>query len=386
MRHFYLILFCVLNLTLTQAQEVADDPMWLEKYQTALDFISSYQFEPALVILDSCHQADSQNKDYLLRMGYCCTQLGRFFDAKSHYTAVLKLDFKNIAALSALGSIYERENNFREALLYYRQFAIVDSTNSFAFKRCGSNALRLGQTIDAISNFLKARELNPRDMEVIEQLSSIALAAGQLDDAEKLLDEGLEIDGNNIRLLQTQARLWTKRKEYRLAADAIEKTLYQGDTSDYYQMLLAISYCQLDSINKAIYHLEHLVNRKKDTEQTHEYLGFAYRKKGDLPQSQFHYETAIKMGISEKIDVYYANLGETLEKQGKHREAIAQYEKAYSYNPKPEYLFFLGYNSDSAFKDKRVALKYYKQYLASKHKEYASYTQNRADELKTIIK
>jgi tetratricopeptide (TPR) repeat protein len=319
-------------------------------------------------------------------MGYCCTQLGRYFDAKSHYTAILKFDFKNISALSALGAIYERENNYREALLYYRQFAIVDSTNSFAFKRCGNAALKLGQTIDAIHNLLKARLLNPTDMEVIEQLSSLAIAAGQLEDAEKLLDEGLEIDGNNIRLLQTQARLWSKRKEYQLAADAIEKTLYQGDTSDYYQMLLAISYCQLDSFDKAIYHLEDLVTRKKDTEQTHEYLGFAYRKRGDLALGQFHYEMAIKMGISEKIDAYYANLGETLEKQGKYREAIAQYEKAYSYNSKAAYLFCLGYNYDLAYKEKRTALKYYKQYLASQDKEYQDYTLKRVEALKNITK
>lgn len=386
MKRFYAFLLVILIFNFAGAQEATDEVALQEKYQAALEFISAYQFEPALALLRVCHETDSQNPDYLLRMGYCCTQLGRYFDAKSHYSAVLKLDFKNIQALSSLGSIYERENNYREALLYYRQFAATDSTNSVAYKRCGNAALKLGQTIDAIHNLLKTRVLNPSDMEVIEQLSSLAIAAGQLEDAEKLLDEGLEIDGNNIRLLQNQARLYTKRKDYRLVADAIEKTLYQGDTSDYYQMLLAISYCQLDSFDKAIYHLEDLVSRKKDTEQTHEYLGFAYRKNGDLPLSQLHYETAIKMGISEKIDAYYANLGETLEKQGKHKEAIEKYEKAYSYNPKPEYLFFLGFNSDSAFKDKRVALKYYKRYLASKHKDYADYTQKRTEELKNIAK
>lgn len=386
MKRFYAFLLAIFILNTVLAQEATDEAALQEKYQAALEYISAYQFEPALALLRVCHETDPQNPDYLLRMAYCSNQLGRYFDAKSHYNKVLKLDFKNIQALSSLGSIYERENNYQEALLYYQAFAKTDSTNSFAFKRCGNAALKLGQTIEAIRNLLKARVLNPTDMEVIEQLSSLAIAAGQLKDAEKLLDEGLEIDGNNIRLLQNQARLYTKRKDYRLAADAIEKTLYQGDTTDYNQMLLAISYCQLDSITKAIYHLEHLVNRKKDTEQTHEYLGFVYRKKGDLLRSQFHYEIAIKLAISEKIDAYYANLGETLEKQGKHREAIAQYEKAYSYNEKAAYLFCIGYNHDLAYKDRRAALKYYKQYLATKDKEYQDYTLKRVEELKNITK
>jgi len=382
MRAFYIFLFGILTICQAAAQEATDEVALQEKYQEALEYISAYQFDAALELLTACHQANPSDKDYLLRMAYCSTQLGRYFDAKSHYNALLKLDSKNTQALSSIGSIYERENNYREALLFYQAFAKVDSTNSYVCKRCGLAALKLQQTPDAIAYFLQSRQLNPTDIEIIEQLSALAISAGQLNDAEKLLNEGLAIDGSNIRLLQIKARLHIKRKEYNLVAKALEKTLAQGDTSDFYQMLLAISYVQLDSIDKAIFHLEHLVSRKEDTEQTHEYLGFAYRKKGELELSQFHYEMAIKLGITEKIDAYYANLGETLEKQGKYRQAIEHYQKAYNYNPKAAYLFNIAYNHDLAYKDKRTAVKYYKQYLATKDKEHADYTQRRIEALK----
>ncbi|MFN7115410.1 MAG: tetratricopeptide repeat protein [Saprospiraceae bacterium] len=367
------------------AQEQAITLTLADRYNQALERINSYQFDKALELLSACYHEEPEHQEYLTRIAYCHLQLGRYPDAKLFYNAVLKLDSTNTQAISSLGTIFEKENNHREALRYYIYWASLDTTNSFAFKRCGFSAIRAGLGSEGILYFLQAHQLNPADIETIDQLSNLYLQSDQLDYAELVLRNGLNIDPNNIRLLQNKARLCNKRKEYPAVIQAIEKTMAQGDTSEYYQMMLGVAYLQVDSLDKGIFNLEAILQREEDTEHTHQYLGLAYRQKGDYKKSIHHFETAIQKGISEKIDSYHADLGAIYETQGNFRKAIEHFQTAQEYRSKPEYLFFLARNYDLAYKDKRQALKLYEQYLAARHPEFKTYTETRISQLKEII-
>ncbi len=318
-------------------------------------------------------------------MAYCHFQLGRYPDAKLFYNAVLKQDSSDTQSISSLGAIYERESNYREALRYYIYWASIDTTNSFAFKRCGYSAIRSGLGTESILFFLRAHELNPSDVETIDQLSSLYIQSEQLEYAEIILQKGLNIDPNNIRLLQNKARLFNKQRDYPTVIQTIEKTMMLGDTSEYYQMMIGVAYLQLDSLDKAITNLEHIVTREEDTEHTHQYLGLAYRKKGDVEKSIRHFETAIEKGISEKVPSYYGDLGAIYEEKGDYRKAVTHYQKAYEYEPQAEYLFFQARNNDLAYKDKRIALKQYEQYLATRDTKFKEYAEQRIQQLKEII-
>lgn len=379
---FFLLTIPWLSMT---AQVQIDSAALQQKYEQALGRINAYQFDKALELLSTCYIEDPKNVEYLTRMAYCQFQLGRYPDAKLFYNQVLRQDSTHTTSISSLGSIYERENNYREALRYYVYWTSIDSTNSFAFKRCGYSALRSGLGTEAILYFLQAHGLNPADIEIIDQLSSLYLASEQLEYAETILQKGLNIDPNNIRLLQNKSRLFNKRRDYPTVVNAIEKTMALGDTSEYYQMMIGVAYLHLDSLDKAIVNLEHIIQRKEDTEHTHHYLGLAYRQKGDFAKSIAHYEQAIAKGISPKVDAYYADLGAIAETQGDFRTAIAHYQKALEYNPKNEYVFFIARSNDLAFKDKRMALRYYEQYLASKDEEFKEYTEKRIVQLKEIM-
>lgn len=385
MKAFFIFLLAILFCWQLQAQEEADSLFLKDRYNQALDRIASYQFDKALELLSTCYRQDPKNPDYLSRIAYCHFQLGRYPDAKLFYNAVLQLDSTNTQVISSLGSIYEKENNYREALRYYIYWAALDTTNSFAYKRCGYSALRSGMGTEGMLYFLQAHTLNPADIETIDQLSTIYLQTEQLDYAEQVLQQGLNIDPKNIRLLQNKARLFNKRKEYPIVIQSIEQTMAQGDTSDYYQMMLGVAYLQMDSLDKGIYNLEEIVRREEDTEHTHQYLGLAYRKKGDLEKSITHFETAIQKGISEKIDSYYADLAAIYESQNNYRKAIEYYQKAQEYKAQPEYIFFTARNYDMAYKDKRQALKLYQQYITTQDAEFKNYAETRIGQLKELI-
>ena len=385
MKSFLCIAIALLGIQITYGQEPWDSLQLQRNYQQANQMIASYQFDRALDLLSTCYIQEPQNIDFLLKIAYCHTQSGRFPDAKLFYREALKVDSLNLIAMSSLGGIFERELNYRKAQDYFLQLIEIDTTNSYYFKRNGFLALRLNNPIGAIQYFLKAHELNKADIEVIHQIGSIYLALEQLEFAERMITKGLHTDPNNIKLLQTKARIHHKKKEHELVPPPIEKTMAQGDTSDYYQMMLAVSYIHIDSVDTAIYHLNRIVAREKDSEHTHHYLGLAYRTKGEIEKAEEHFKKAIELGISQQMGEYYAGLASTLEDKGDIREAIKQYEKAREYGSGGETIFHLARNCDLYYKDKKIALRYYQEYLNTRDNKYKEYAQQRIPQLKEII-
>lgn len=382
---YYPLIFLLLPM-LANSQE--SDSLEVETYGIyleAMDYMVAFQFDKALETLSTCYIREPENIDYLNKIAYCHDQLGRYRDAKLYYNKILKLDTANTIALNSIGGIYEKERNYVKAKDFYNELITVDSTNSYYFKKIGYLSLKLEEVIPAAKFFLKALQFNDKDLEVIDVLSSIYLSLGELDAAEGLLRKGLGLDGLNIKLLQNQARLMQKRKRHQEVIKAIEKTMEQGDTNNYYQMMLGVAYLKVDSLDKSITNLMAIVKRKKDSEHTHHYLGLAYLGKEDYKKSITHLNKAIDLGISEKMGTYYGDLANVHEKNKDYKKALNHYEQAYAYTNEPDHLFFMARSADFYFRDKRIAQKYYQRYLSKNHKKYKSYTEDRLKQLKEII-
>lgn len=384
-RLFFILTLCLLSTAGLHSQSDPTEETIHQRYLRALDLISAFQFERAQEILSACYHEDPENVDYLARIAYCNFQLGRYRDAKIFYNKILQLDSLNTIAISSLGSIYERESNLVEAQRYYLKLLSIDTTNSYYYKRNAYLALQLRDPIRAIGNFLIAHRLNESDLEVIDQLSSIYLALDQTDYAEQILEKGLRLDGKNIALLYNKARLHNRRQQYPQVVEAIEAAMMQGDTSDYYQMVLGVAYVRIDSLDRAIQHLEAIVARKKDTEHTHHYLGLAYFGKGDYTKSEEHLQLAIKKGISEKMGTYHGDLANVLAARNDLRGAIDHYRQALEYATDAEFLFRLAQLSDQYYKDKKIALQYFEQYLASGHGKFRDYSEQRSRQLREYL-
>lgn len=382
-----IILFCLL-ITLSPiliAQEEKGAVDLKQQYLQANELIASFQFDEAQKILSECYIQDPKNTTYLSKIAYCNFQMGRYPDAKMFYRQVLAEDSVNTNALSSLGTIYERELNYREAETCYLKLLEIDTTNSYYYKRNGYTAMRLGKTVAGIDFFLKGHQVNESDIEIIDQLCQIYLSFDELDYVEQMLHKGLSLDPNNIKLWHNKSRLHQKRKEHEGVVESIEKTMSQGDTTNYYQMMLGVAYLQIDSIDLAILNLEAIVARDKASEYTHHYLGLAYRVKEDIPKSIEHLETAIGLGISKKMPDFHADLASVHEYENNLNRAIRHYKSAVEYGDTPEHIFHLARLSDKYYKDKSPALKHYRNYLKTGDQKYRQYVTDRIDQLKEII-
>jgi tetratricopeptide (TPR) repeat protein len=354
-------------------------------YQQAQRQIEQFRFDEALSWLIKCYNKDDDRIDYLAKIAYCHQQMGRYQDARMYYGEVLKRDSININAINSLASIATRVRNYQQAETYYDQLLALDTTNAYYYKQGAFTALRVNKTLKGIGLFLRAHDLNPADMEVLDQLTSIYLSLDQLDFAEQLLRKGLSRAPNNIALLQNQARLHQKRNEHTGIVESIEKTMALGDTNDYYQMMLGVAYLKIDSLDQGIWHLDKIVERNEATDKTHHYLGLAHFYKKNYEKADEHFSLAIELGVSPKMGDYYEDLAQVKLKTRNRPQAIALYKKALEFKQDPETLYLLANQSDIYYRDKSIALRLYREYVASGDSTYMTDAEARIKHLREVV-
>ncbi len=357
-----------------------------EQYTLGMEALNNYQYQKALDYFYECHRVKTQNKDYLQKLAFCYMKLGDYNEAKFSYNSLLKKDSTNVNAWSNLGSIYEKELNYSKASDCYQELLAIDNTNSFYFRQNAFMSLRLKDPIRAIAYFSQAHELNEKDLVVINELSSLLLQIRQAPTAEVIINKGLKLAPDNLKLLYTNSDILHHKKDYENVVSTISHAMSLRDTSQYYQKMIGAAYLHLEKFDSCIYHLNEIVRKGEDSELTHYQLALAYKGLGDLTQSEIEYQAAIEKGISENVGVYFKNLALVYDEQNKLKKAIAAWKKAVEYSPDESvYLYFLAKDCDNYYRDKKIARRYYRQYYDTKHKEYREYVRLRIQYLNGII-
>ncbi len=357
-----------------------------EQYTLGTEALNNYQYQEALDHFYECHRVKTQNKDYLQKLAFCYMKLGDYNEAKFSYNSLLKKDSTNVNAWSNLGSLYEKELNYSKASECYQELLAIDSTNSYYFRQNAFMSLRLKDPIRAIAYFSQAHELNEKDLVVINELSSLLLQIRQAPAAEAIINKGLKLAPDNLKLLYTSSDILHHKKDYENVVSTISHAMSLRDTSQYYQKMIGAAYLHLEKFDSCIYHLNEIVRKGEDSELTHYQLALAYKGNGDLAQSEIEYQAAIEKGISENVGVYFKNLALVFNEQNKLKEAIAAWKKAVEYSPDEHvYLYFLAKDCDNYYRDKKIARRYYRQYYDTKDKQYREYVRLRIQYLNGII-
>lgn len=383
----YTLLFFILcsHCIFIQGQ-MAKDIDIKKQYSLGQEALNNYQYQKALDYFYECHRVETNNKDYLQKLAFCYLKLGDYNEAKFSYNSLLKKDSTNVNAWSNLGSIYEKELNYSKAGECYQKLLTIDSTNSFYFRQNAFVSMRLNDPISAIAYFSQAHELNEKDLIVVNELSKLLLQIRQPQAAEVIINKGLSLAPDNLKLLYTKSDILHFNKDYENVISTISHAFSLRDTAQYYQKMIGAAYLHLEQFDSCIYHLNEIVRKDEDSELTHYQLALAYKGIGDLNQSEIEYQAAIEKGISENIGAYYKSLALVFDEQNKLRQAVAAWKKAVEYSPdEPVYLYFLARDCDNYYRDKKIARRYYRQYYSSKHKQYREYVRTRIQYLNGII-
>ncbi len=374
MRLTTIIIACILSFTLSGQDAL------MEAYQ-------SEDYPLALRLAKECIELDSNNYQCYEKAGLAAFRLGNFLECKNALLKAEEIQPENKLVLKQLASVYEQEENVPKAIKYYNQLLKQDSLNAVYTRKLGQLFMKADMMHDAFPYFAKAYSLNANDFYTIKGMVEILTTNKQYELADSILTEALIVDSTNIQFTLLSARSAYIQKKYNKTIEQIESLRGRLDLNNYYNKMTGFSYLQVDSLDRAIFHLSKSLVDEPRPEHASYYLGIAYEKKGEPELALEYYEKALMAGISKDTDLYHRQLAKLHKEKNQLKKAIHHYTEATKYDDDPLLWFLLAQVCDDYYKDKNIAIRYYKKFSDSDHenKSYKKYARERSMYLKEQV-
>ena len=377
MKRMHTFIFLVLAVVSAMTQDISSD---MKAAFANQDYLQ------AVELSKSCYEADTNNLECLRILATAANKAGDQATAKQYLHILEVKDSSNTNVYVQLGSIYDQQQQFPKAIKYYSILNKMLPDNPLYYRKNANLYKGYGDQLESFRLYAKANKLNPRDVLSLKGLAEVSIGNGQMVMADSLINVALELDSMNIGINYLLARLKYKQKQYYEVTKVFERIRGQVDLNGYYNKLLGYAYLQIDSVDLAITKFQLALVDDNSPEKLHYYLATAYEKKGNQIGALEHYEKAVESGISPDLDLYHRNVGRLALKENMHKKALAAYKDAYKYGKDPVLLYYMAAAADNYYKDKSIAIAYYKKYLKSNHNhlEYQDYAKKRVRYLKEL--
>jgi tetratricopeptide (TPR) repeat protein len=377
MKRMHTFIFIVLAVVSAMTQDINSD---MKAAFAKQDYLH------AVDLSKTCYDADTNNIECLRILATAANKAGDLATAKKHLHILEVKDSANTNVYVQLANIYDLQQQFPKAIKYYTILNKMLPENPVYYRKNANLYKGYGDKLESFRLYAKANKLNPRDVLSLKGLAELSIGNGQLVMADSLIDVSLGLDSMNIGINYLLARSKYKQKQYYDVTKVFDRIRGQVDLNSYYNKLLGYAYLQIDSVDLAISKFQLALVDDNSPEKLHYYLASAYEKKGNLVGALEHYEKAVESGISPDLDLYHRNVGRLALKENNHKKAFAAYKDAYKYGNDPVLLYYMAAAADNYYKDKSIAISYYKKYLKSdhSHKEYKNYATKRVRYLKEV--
>lgn len=334
-----------------------------------------------------CCQGDSNNKKCQLGLATCYIQTGDYAKAREIYHTLESDSNYYKESISKLALIYETQQNIPKAIKYFLALQKTYPVNPIYLRKLGSLYLQGREQSEAMLYYKKALHINPRDVLAIQGLTEMYINLDDWDKADSLVDTGIQADSMHVGLQLIKARIKYRLKDYASTAQILNQLTRQTELNNYFNKLLGFSWMQVDSFDKAVFHLQKSLLDESDKEYALYYLALAYEKKKEYDKSEWYFQEAIKAGISDNLAQYHRGLARIYSSNNEFIKAIQSYQNSLDFDYNVETYFYQGNLAEQCFKDKTKAIHYYQKYLKSKptNTEFISIAKQRVKALKESI-
>ena len=355
--------------------------------QSKLD--TAYQNEEyalALELAKECIELDSTNFNCYRLAGLSAFRMGNFLETKNALLKAEELLPEDEQILKLLANVYEQEENVPKAIKYYNRLLKQDSLNAIYFRKLGQQYLKADMLHDAFPYFAEAYKINDKDFYTIKGLVDLLTTNKDYELADSILTEAILFDSTNVQFILMSARSKYIQRNYEETVERIESLKGKLDLNNYYNKMVGFSYLQIDSLDKAIWHLSKSLVDEKRPEQASYYLGIAYEQRGEQELALEYFAKAVEAGTSKDLDLYHHSLAKIYKEKNQLKQAVHHYTEATKHSDDPLLIFLLAQVCDEYYKDKQIAMRYYKKYENSAHENeaYKKYAKERRIYLKEL--
>ena len=326
-----------------------------------------------------------ENYSAKLMLGKSYQKLRKYDKAMRVYEELLQTDDKNLVLAYQLGKLYAVKYKLLEAEKLFKDLIKKDATNANYYYQLGLVYGKMKRGNLMLDYFLKAFNNDHTHIKSIYQLAKNFTRIKKKDSAKIFVNKGLELDSLNLNLNKLKINELFRNKKYRKAITVLTLLDSVAPYQLYTNKMLGRSYFNIDSLDLAEKHFNQALGIDIDDFRILTYLGHISKMKKQYRYAQYHYWSAITRGRKSRHDEFYS-LGLLHLELKEAKMAIAMFKASIKEsNRYYKVLYQLALTSDSFYKDKKIAYKYYEDYLNRfeiKDKELTTFVKNRMKEIK----
>lgn len=334
-------------------------------------------YEKALVIED--------NEAIKVKLGVAYNSAGFSNKAILIYEGIIEKDTSNLLVAHSLGKLYLAKNKAKKAEKLYRFLKKKDTLNPNYSYQLAESLSKQNRKLEMGQSYLDAYNIDTLHIKSMYNLAKFFKTLRIKDSTMLFIDKGLNIDSANINFLQLKANVLYFSKDFKSAL----KYLTVLDSLNFksvntYEMF-GMCYYNLKDLELAEVNFKKALRLERNSPKICYRLASLYYEKKDFKLAKIYLRMSIMYGKGD-LDKQYELSGIIAKEELNLKVAINHFNEAVKYSrTNANALFQLALTSDSYFKDKKIALKHYQNYMSrfeDKSKKLTAYVKSRIQEIK----
>ena len=231
----------------------------------------------------------------ILQKALAAHQKGLLEEAKHLYQQVLEVESNHVTALSNLGSLFARIQNFDEALRYYQIALKNPSVAAETWFNYGNLQQKLGMNAEAEQSFQSALERNPNLYPAFYNLGNLLRDRQAYDEASAHYLHAIALNPKFSKAHRNLGNLYRQTEKYTRAVEhhRISVTLEPEQAEAY--LSLANALWDADQQDEAVMQYRAALKRAPDLQEATLGLGNALKKRADSLQKNGESASALPL-------------------------------------------------------------------------------------------
>lgn len=166
----------------------------------------------------------------------------KYFEAVKLGPSVSSSNMKNLQIQLLVGDAFYENENWGEALKYYKIAEELDDEVPEVLVKVGRSLHRTGKKEEAFEYFDEALDEDDEYMPIYIEYAEAHIRDGNIGEAQKWVDKGKDEDDENVDLLLTSGNMYFEKTIYELAKNEYLEALKIDSTNTEVRFKLATSY------------------------------------------------------------------------------------------------------------------------------------------------
>ena len=329
---------------------------------TALKALSRYR--EAISCLEEIYQVDSSDLRSALELADCYRTVSNFKKPQEIYEKLLVWHPGNRYLLHLIAGTCMNNGQYARALEYYLT-ACAGDTTAFLLKQIAACCEKTGSVDSAILFYNKAIACDPDDYQPVFRLANLYKNLDDYESGILVTDQYLIREPDNLDVNRLNGYLQYLMRNFSISAERFQHCSDLKDTSAFINKYLGYSYFRLGKYDRTVEYLGKVLGTGNEDAEMYYVMGLCH----DVPVNIAYLDTAIRMvtpAVSFLSEVYQY-LALALTKTAAYDSALALLLKAHELTPDDiQLLNKIGTHYDNWMENKPMALKYYRDFLATR--------------------